>query len=51
MSNLTYNQWENGLVLRYPLPGLNTGGEMSYVNLYAGFTELMFPPEQYYYGL
>lgn len=48
-SNITYNQWLSGSVLMYPLSGMDYNTtNVSYVNLYSGWTSFKYPVEAYY---
>jgi len=48
-SNLTYNQWLNGAVLKNPLPSQNVT-DLSYTRNYFNYSALPVPPEMFYYG-
>lgn len=48
-SNLTYNQWLSGAVLKNPLPG-QVVRDLSFQRNYAGYTQLMYPLELFYYA-
>ncbi len=50
--NLTYNQWLRGDVLLYPFPELGDIDPLkySYVIFYEPYSQLIYPPEAYYYA-